>query len=120
MTKPTSGAFDDYPPGQANKFTVTLAVEMVGDQNGDGKPNYGDTIQFAVTNSGESAWNQISVTGKQNGAVICSAVVLAANPLPVTLTSRQWEANGGGAADFRAEALWGSDVLGYLDFHVAA
>jgi hypothetical protein len=118
MAKPMSGPFEDYPPGKQNKFTMTLELEMVGDANADGQPNYGDTIAFVV--SGPDQWSQISVTGKQDGVVICSATVLAQNPLPVTLTSRQWDEKGGGAADFRAEVLWGPEVLGYLDFHVAA
>jgi hypothetical protein len=119
MTKPTSGAFDDYPPGQANKFTVTLAVEMVNDQNSNGTPNHGDTIHFAVTNTGDSPIHQISVTGKQNGAVVYGATIL--HNEAITLGSTAWK---GGAADLRAEAFniagGKHEVLGSLDFHVDA
>jgi hypothetical protein len=121
MAKPTSGPFEDYPPGVANKFTVTLELRMVHDANGNGTPNWGDTIQFAVTNTTETPVNQITVTGKQDGAVVYTAAILNMG-MPITLKSNQWTS---GAADLRAEAITfesatKSDVVGFLDVHVEA
>ena len=50
----------------------SLAVVMVNDLNGNGAPNYGDTITFKVSTTA-TAQPYVEVTCSQNGTVVYSA-----------------------------------------------
>lgn len=57
--------------GGGTTGTSSLAVVMVADPNGNGAPNYGDTITFQVTTTAPSPYVQL--TCSQNGVVVFSA-----------------------------------------------
>jgi hypothetical protein len=74
-----------------------LAVMLVVDSNGDGRPNRGDAITFAIVTT--QMWDQVSVTCSQNGEVVLKALKTPDTWSPVMLTSQTWS---GGAADCKA------------------
>lgn len=67
----------------------TLNYEMVTDNNTNGNPDRGDTINFVISTTQE--WNQVSLTCSQNGAVVLSAVRIESAWYPITLLSTAWQ-----------------------------
>ena len=98
--------------------TIALHTPLDVDHNGNGAPNYGDTITFKVTSSSSTPY--VSATCTQNGTLVWSASAgfYPSFPWPgsqnMPLTSPSWT---GGAADCVA-VLQGTSVQ--LAFHVAA
>jgi hypothetical protein len=104
--------------GGGSTASGTLALVMVEDANGNGAPNYRDTITFKVTTTLSSPY--VSVTCTQNGTLVYSASAgfYADFPWPgaqnMPLYSPSWT---GGAADCVA-ALQSTSTK--LSFHVNA
>ncbi len=90
----TSGG--DSGPGSESSIS-RLALAMVIDRNGDGRPNRGDSITFTISTT--VMWDQVSVVCSQNGTVVLSAERTADEWSPIVLTSQTWQA---GAADCKA------------------
>src|SRR5262249_3074894 len=67
-----------------------LAVTLVTDRNGDGRPNRGDAISFMISTS--LPWDQVSVVCSQNGDVVLSEVRTPDTWSPIALTSQTWQA----------------------------
>jgi hypothetical protein len=94
--------------------TGSLALVMVTDANGNGAPNYGDTITFTVTSSLSSPY--VDVTCTQNGTLVYSASAgfYASFPWPgaqnMPLSSPSWTA---GAASCKAVLENTSTVLSF-------
>jgi hypothetical protein len=91
----TPGGGDSGPAGGSS--ISRLALVLLSDRNGDGRPNRGDTISFTISTS--LPWDQVSVVCSQNGDVVLSAQRTADEWTPLTLTSQTWS---GGAADCKA------------------
>jgi hypothetical protein len=87
-----------------NSGNSSLSVAMVHDVNGDGGPNWGDTITFDVSTTDTTQPN-VSLSCKQEGVVVYGAVAgfYEGYPWPWTqemaLASTAWS---GGAADCTA------------------
>lgn len=79
----------------------TLTLQMVNDLNGDGLPNWGDSITWQISTTATAEPN-VSVTCSQNGTVVYGAVsgYYASYPAPWTqtmsLASTMWQ---GGTAN---------------------
>jgi len=91
----TPGGGESGPAGGSS--ISRLAVTLVTDKNGDGRPSRGDSITFAISTT--QAWDQVSVVCTQNGTVVLSDVRTLDMWSPFTLTSQTWS---GGAADCKA------------------
>jgi hypothetical protein len=91
----TPGGGDSGPAGGSS--ISRLALVLLSDRNGDGRPNRGDTITFAISTT--LMWDQVSVVCSQNGDVVLTAVQTPDAWTPLTLTSQTWS---GGAADCKA------------------
>ena len=111
--------------GSTSGSTITYA--MVTDQNGDGLPNWADTITFKVSTTATTQ-PHVRLTCTQNGAVVYSNETgyYPSYPWPWTqnmqLTSDMWKS---GAADCKAELYYAAGrnkfpVLATLLFHVNA
>ena len=74
-----------------------LALMLVVDSNGDGRPNRGDSITFTIATT--QMWDQVSVVCSQNGTEVLRAERTADEWSSIALTSPTWS---GGAADCRA------------------
>ena len=104
----------------------SLSVAMVSDANGNGAPNWGDTIRFNVSTTATSE-PHVNLKCSQNGVVVYGASTgyYASYPWPwtqnMTLSSQSWT---GGAASCTAtlSAYSGTSVttLATLNFPVAA
>jgi hypothetical protein len=104
----------------------TLTLRMVSDADGNGAPNWGDTIRFDVSTSATTE-PHVSLTCSQGGTVVYSANTgyYASYPWPWTndmsLASQSWT---GGAASCTAvlQAYSGTSVstLGSLSFSAGA
>jgi hypothetical protein len=109
----TVSAMSGAGKGRKDPTTSSLTLVMVSDINGDGLPNWGDSVTFDVSTT--EAWNQVNVTCYQNGVGVFGAV-LPWTPV-VTLSSTAWRS---GAADCTAElmAFAGrkTDTLALLNF----
>jgi len=102
----------------------TIALSMVTDANGDGLPNWNDTITFNVSTS-LTAEPHVSVTCYQNSTLVYSATTgyYSSYPWPWTnnmqLLSNAWT---GGAADCSAKLYYfaGKKIptIATLTFHV--
>lgn len=98
----TAGTGGHGKPGSGGS-TGTLTLVMVADANGNGAPNWGDTISFNVTSS--SAYPTVSVRCSQGGTMVYSADAgfYASYPWPgaqnMPLYSPSWT---GGAASCNA------------------
>jgi hypothetical protein len=57
--------------GGSTSGSSSLAVVMVDDLNGNGAPNYGDTITFKVTTTASSPY--VDLTCSQSGKVVFAA-----------------------------------------------
>jgi len=99
--------------GKKNPTTSSLTLVMVSDINGDGLPNWSDSVTFDVSTT--ETWNQVNVTCYQNDVGVFGAV-LPWTPV-VTLSSTTWES---GAADCTAELIAFAgrkyDTLALLNF----
>jgi len=99
-----------------------FALMMSTDINGNGLPDWGDTVTFDVSTT-ESTEPHVDLTCSQNGVVVYGATTgyFATYPWPwtqfMTLSSSAWR---GGAADCTAELYYFSgrriSVLGSIDF----
>jgi hypothetical protein len=104
----------------------SLTLQMYNDMNGNGAPNWGDTITFTVSTTATTE-PHVGVTCTQGGTVVYSASTgyYASYPWPwtqnMTLSSQMWT---GGSASCTAtlQAYSGTSVstLGTLNFTVAA
>ena len=118
--KPGGGGGGHNKPGSGG--SGTLAWQMVTDLNGNGAPNWGDTITFVV-NTAATTEPHVNLTCKQYGAVVYGASTgyYASYPWPwtqnMTLSSQSWT---GAAASCTAvlQAYSGTSVstLGTLSF----
>ncbi len=99
--------------------TSALTLKMVTDQNGNGLPDWNDTITFDVSTTATTQ-PYVEVTCSQNGAVVYSAWAgfYSSYPWPgsqlMPLYSPSWT---GGAADCTAVL---DPNLATLSFHVGA
>jgi hypothetical protein len=95
-------------PGR-DSFGLTLVMQ--NDVNGNGVPNWGDSVTFNVSTT--ESWNQVNLTCSQDGVVVYGAVW--PNTPTVTLSSTMWHA---GAADCTAVviAFDSKKVLASLSF----
>ena len=84
------GSATSGPVSSISRLAVTIAT----DNNGDGRPNRGDSITFAIATT--QTWSQVSVVCSQNGEVVLRASRTPAAWSPISLSSETWEA---GAAD---------------------
>jgi hypothetical protein len=103
-----------------------LRLVMVSDTNGNGLPNYGDTITFNVSTSATTE-PHVSVLCYQGGTQVYSAVTgyYASYPWLWTQNMPLWSSNWtGGAADCTATLYYFSGrktiTLTTLGFHVDA
>lgn len=77
----------------------TLALVMVNDANGNGLPNWGDSVRFNVSTTATAEPN-VSLTCTQNGVVVYGATTgyYASYPWPwtqtMTLSSNAWQSGG--------------------------
>ena len=98
------------PAGGGKGGTGTLTLVMLNDANGDGLPNWGDSVTFNVSTTATTTPN-VSLTCSQNGTLVYSAVTgfYASYPWPwtqvMTLTSASWT---GGAASCSAKLYYSS------------
>jgi len=94
----TASAMNSAGKGRKDPTTSSLTLVMVDDHNGDGRPNWGDSVTFDVSTT--ETWNQVNVTCYQNGVGVFGAV-LPWTPV-VTLSSSEWQS---GEADCTAELI---------------
>jgi hypothetical protein len=105
----------------------SLSLVLVSDNNGNGAPNWGDTVTFNISTTATTQPN-VGVTCSQNGVVVYSASAgfYASYPWPwtqtMTLSSQMWT---GGAASCTATLYMftskgGKSVLATLPFTAAA
>ena len=98
--------------------TSSLTVVMVADQNGNGAPNWGDTITFNLTTTAANPY--VTVTCTQNGVVVYTASAgfypdyLWPGARNMPLSSPMWT---GGAASCTADL---NNGLATLKFSAAA
>jgi hypothetical protein len=114
------------PGGGGTGGSSGLSVVMVNDLNGNGLPNYGDTIAFNVSTTATTE-PHVSVQCYQNGALVYSATAgyYASYPWPwtqdMTLSSNSWT---GGAAECTATLYYFSGrktvTVTSVGFHVDA
>jgi hypothetical protein len=104
----------------------SLSLVMVNDLNGDGQPNWGDTVTFNISTTATTEPN-VSLTCYQSGVLVYSAVsgFYASYPWPWTQNMGLWSNSWtGGAADCTAELYYfnGSKTVtvATLDIPVAA
>jgi hypothetical protein len=104
----------------------TLTLAMVSDQNGDGLPNYGDTVTFNVATTATTE-PHVDLRCYQGGALVYSATTgyYASYPWPWTQNMALWSYSwSGGAADCTATLYYFSGkrtiTLKTLGFHVDA
>jgi len=71
-----------------------LALTIVSDSNGDGRPNRGDSVTFSVSTT--QTWSRVSVVCSQNGDVVLRVARTPSAWSPISLTSDTWQT---GAAD---------------------
>ena len=88
MPKPTSNPGKGNGPKNAD---ASLTLRMVIDTNGDGLPNWGDTISFDVT--APDGWDRIHVTATQNDALVFDWRITHREGEPIAearLASQDW------------------------------
>jgi hypothetical protein len=108
---------------------ATLTLVLITDVNGDGVPNHGDTINFAIEPP-DTVWAQVTFVAYQPAGAsekdrqaVASAVQIPTYAYNLTLSSGVWAS---GAADCVAQLLGYPDhgnkmqVLAELRFTVAA
>jgi len=104
--------------GGNDRFVLMMSTDV----NGNGLPDWGDTVTFDVSMT-ESTEPHVDLTCSQNGVVVYGATTgyFATYPWPwtqlMTLSSSAWQ---GGAADCTAELYYFSgrriSVVGSIDF----
>ena len=94
-TGTTPGGGESGPAGGSS--ISRLALTLVVDRNGDGRPNRGDSISFTISTT--QMWDQVSVVCSQNGDVVLSETRTLDTWSPIALTSQTWQA---GPADCKA------------------
>ena len=119
-------AFAGKPSGGSGSGSTTLTLVLADDVNGNGVPNWADTVTFNVSSSATSS-PQVSLTCTQGGTVVynANAAWYAGNPFAymqmMKLQSGAWT---GGAADCTAREYYSSGkrtiTLKTLSFHVDA
>jgi hypothetical protein len=88
----TSTTGDEKPtPGNVSSIS-SLAVAVVADNNGDGRPNRGDSVTFAISTT--QTWTRVGIVCSQNGTEVLRAVRTPTAWTPITLTSDTWQAGG--------------------------
>ena len=106
-------------PGAGSTGSSTIAVVMVNDVNGDGLPNWGDTITFSISTTATS-YPYVDLTCYQGGALVAggSAGFYPSYPWPgsqnMPLKSPSWTS---GAASCNAVL---NTNLATLNFNVGA
>jgi hypothetical protein len=106
-------------PGGGGSTSSSLTVVMVTDKNGNGSPNWGDTITFNVSTTA-TAYPYVQVLCSQGGTVVYSANAgfydgyLWPGARNMPLSSPSWM---GGAASCTATL---NDTLATLNFAVGA
>jgi hypothetical protein len=117
--KPSGGGGGGHKGGSGSSGSSTLTLKMVQDLNGDGLPNFDDTISFNISTTA-TAYPYVSVRCYQNGVMVYSADAgfYPSYPWPgaqnMPLYSPSWT---GGAASCTATL---NDTLATLSFNVAA
>jgi hypothetical protein len=104
--------------GNQNTGTsTTFTLVLVNDVNGNGSPDWGDTVTFSVSTT-ETNQPYVSLTCYQGGALVASSDTW---PDPTTLFSRTWQS---GAAECTAELFYfrspSKVVIATLPFSVGA
>lgn len=106
---------------QHKALPATLSIVMMNDQNGNGSPNFGDQITFAISPS-NIAWNQVNLAVTKDGVNVLSGLRTPADlGLGFGLSTATWQSEAGEAVaqliafDGRKEIL-----LAELIFSVAA
>jgi hypothetical protein len=106
--------------------STSLNLEMVTDANGNGLPNWGDTVTFKVSTTATTQ-PHVSLQCSQNGAVVYTAQTgyYDGYPWPWTQNMSLWSgAWTGGAADCTAKLYYFSGrktvTLKTVSFHVDA
>jgi hypothetical protein len=112
--------------GGSTSGSGSLTLKMVSDANGNGLPNWNDSITFDVSTTATTE-PHVNVTCSQNGAVVYGAATGYYDGYPwpwtqvMTLRSQSWTS---GAADCAAvlSSYSGTKVtnLATLNFHVDA
>ena len=110
--------------GGGNKGTNTISLVVSSDVNGDGLPNYGDTITYNVSSTVTTA-PSVHTVCTQNGTVVLNGdtTFYDGNPFAYTnyipLHTGAWTS---GAADCTATMYYNSHnkqvTLATLNFHV--
>jgi len=114
------------PGGGGSSSGSTLTLVLADDVNGNGAPNWGDTVTFNVSSSATSS-PQVSLNCYQGSTLVynANAAWYAGNPFAymqmMKLQSGAWT---GGAADCTAKEYYSSGkrtiTLKTLSFHVDA
>jgi len=94
-TGTTPGGGESGPAGGSS--ISRLALTLVVDRNGDGRPNRGDSISFTISTT--QMWDQVRVVCSQDGTEVLRAERTADEWSSIALTSPTW---AGGAADCKA------------------
>lgn len=114
------------PGGGGTSASSSLTLVLADDANGNGSPNWADTVTFHPSTSATSS-PQVSLSCSQGGAVVyhANAAWYSGNPFAymqmMKLSSGAWT---GGAADCTARMYYSSGkrtvTLKTLSFHVGA
>ena len=103
----------------------TVALVMVTDQNGDGQPNWGDTITFDVQTTASEP--NLDLICRQEGKVVYGATTGFYDSYPwpwtqnMTLSSSAWSGGAAGCtARLYAFAGKKTETLATLDFEAGA
>jgi hypothetical protein len=114
------------PGGGGTGGSGSLTLRVISDANGNGLPDWGDSVRFDVSTSATSEPN-VSLTCSQSGTVVYGAVTgyYSGYPWPwtqvMTLSSASWT---GGAASCTAKLYYISGTstvdLGSTTFNVGA
>ncbi len=106
---------------------ATLSLVLVTDQNGNGQPNYGDSVRFAI-DPPDTAWDYLALVAYQpagadrkDQVIVGSAMRQPAYDPPIGLSSGIWQS---GAADVVVQlSRYGRqrlEVIGEVTFTAAA
>jgi hypothetical protein len=123
---PAALAGKGKPGGGGGGASSSMSLVLSTDLNGNGVPNWDDTITYNVSTSATTS-PQVSTACYQNGVLVLhgNAAFYAGNPFAymdwLQLTSDMWT---GGAADCTATMYYsshkGTVTLATLSFHVDA
>ncbi len=103
----------------SSSATGSFSLVMVNDANGNGLPNYGDSVTFTVSTTVSDPWVQL--TCYQGGDWVTNQYVgfYAGYPWSQVFPLKTWKWTGG-AADCNARLFAGSNgtTLSTMSFHV--